>query len=63
VAAAGFPQIRPGGYTEPALVTSGDDLPMVRELITAEKTNYSAEDVINYLLTPVQKSSLAAVSG
>jgi nitronate monooxygenase len=62
VAAAGFPQIRPGGYTEPALVTSGDDLPMVRELITAEKMNYSAADVINYLLTPVQKSSLAVVS-
>lgn len=50
-ASAGFPQIRHGGYIEPPLVTSGDDLLTIRELITPVEMNYSAEDVINYLLS------------
>ncbi len=50
VAAAGFPQLRPNGYLEKPLVTSGDDLATIRELITTEKMQYSAEDVIHYLM-------------
>ncbi len=50
IAAAGFPQLRTGGYTEPPLVTSGDDLPTIRELITHDKKHYSARDVINFLI-------------
>lgn len=50
VATAGFPQIRANGYSEPPLVTSGDDLPTIRGLITPDKMNYSAADVVNYLL-------------
>ncbi|MEO8513149.1 MAG: nitronate monooxygenase [Ignavibacteria bacterium] len=48
---AGFPQTRNSGYIEPPLVTSGDDLLTIRELIAVDKMNYSAEDVINYLLS------------
>lgn len=51
IATAGFPQHRPDGYIEPPLITSGDDLPMIREFITPDKMNYSARDVVNYLLS------------
>jgi nitronate monooxygenase len=51
VSAAGFPQIRKNGYTEPPLVTSGDDLFTVMKLISPEKINYSAKDVVNYLMS------------
>jgi nitronate monooxygenase len=57
VAAAGFPQRRAGGYTEPALVTSGDDLPAIRELISSGKMSYSAADVINFLLCPNHRTA------
>lgn len=51
IAAAGFPQIRQGGYIEPPLVTSGDELPTILELINPDKMNYSAGEVVNYLLS------------
>lgn len=47
---AGFPQIRPGNFAEPQLVTSGDDIETITRLIEPGKINYSAVDVINYLL-------------
>jgi nitronate monooxygenase len=50
VATAGFPQLRPNGYVEPPLVTSGDDLGTIRVLITPDKIHYSAEEVVNYLM-------------
>jgi len=33
LAACGFPQVRPGGYIEPAVVTLGEDLTSARELL------------------------------
>lgn len=48
---AGFPQIRPGNFAEPQLVTSGDDIETITRLIEPGKINYSAVDVINYLLS------------
>ncbi|MBZ0202798.1 MAG: nitronate monooxygenase [Ignavibacteria bacterium] len=53
IAAAGYPQSRTDGYIEPPLVTSGVDLPTIRELISTDKMHYSARDVINFLLSPV----------
>ncbi|MCC7159139.1 MAG: nitronate monooxygenase, partial [Ignavibacteria bacterium] len=52
IAAAGYPQSRADGYIEPPLVTSGGDLPTIRELIKPDKMHYSARDVINFLLSP-----------
>ena len=49
-ATAGFAQIRPGNFTEPQLVTSGDDLETITRLIKPGKNSYSAVDVIDYLL-------------
>jgi nitronate monooxygenase len=49
-ATAGFPQIRPGNFVEPQLVTSGDDIETITRLIKPGTINYSAVDVINYLL-------------
>lgn len=53
LATAGFAQHRPGGYAEPALVTTGVDFTAVRDLIahvpTGERT-YAAQDVVTYLL-------------
>jgi len=49
-ATAGFPQLRPGNYTEPELVTSGDDLETITRLIKPGTMSYSAIDVIDYLL-------------
>lgn len=57
VATAGFPQHREDGYVEQPLVTSGDDLVAVSQLLKMGKTSYSAEDVITYLLAPSLKPS------
>jgi len=59
LATAGYPQRRKNGYVEAPLVTAGDDLVNVRQLIRAGKTRYSAEDVINYLLGSLLNSSPA----
>jgi nitronate monooxygenase len=50
VATAGYGQHRKDGAVEHPLVTSGDDLVMVGQFMPAGKTNYSAEDVLRYLL-------------
>jgi NAD(P)H-dependent flavin oxidoreductase YrpB (nitropropane dioxygenase family) len=49
-ASAGFPQIRGDGYVEKAMITSGDDLVNLKPLLMSGTTNYSARDVIQYLL-------------
>lgn len=49
-AAAGFPQTRRDGYTEPSLVTSGDELVGIGQFVPAGQTDYSAADVIATLL-------------
>ena len=45
VATAGFGQRR-HGYQEPVMVTSGDDLPNIRQFLKDSATRYSAADVI-----------------
>ena len=50
VATAGFAQLRNDNYTEPQLVTSGDDLWTILELISPGKMTYSAGEVVNYLM-------------
>ena len=53
-AAAGFPQTRRSGYIEPSIVTSGDDLPNIKQFIPEGQTHYSAVDVIKTLLKSVK---------
>ena len=50
VATIGLGQARKGGMTEPALVTSGDALGSVREVLK-DADDYSATDVIAYLMS------------
>ncbi len=52
LAAIGLAQVQPGGYVEPELITSGDDLSGVKRLLDAcnGAETYSAEDVLRYLL-------------
>lgn len=47
----GHAQVRKDGTNEPALVTIGDDLNMVRRLIHPDRMGYSAADVIESLLS------------
>jgi nitronate monooxygenase len=50
IATAGFPQKRKNGYIELPIITTGDDLSMVKDIIKPGETEYTAEDVVNYLL-------------
>ncbi len=52
LATAGLPQQRPGGYTEPAIVTAGNDFTGVRHLLSTMdgSTTYTARDAVAYLL-------------
>jgi NAD(P)H-dependent flavin oxidoreductase YrpB (nitropropane dioxygenase family) len=52
VATVGYPQRRPGGYTEPPLITLGQDLSFLPHL-TRTGPDYGAADVVEYLLGPV----------
>ena len=47
----GLPQRRAGGYIEQPLLTAGDDLAAVTELLAEGQESYSAADVIQYLLS------------
>ncbi|MBZ0309612.1 MAG: nitronate monooxygenase, partial [Anaerolineae bacterium] len=49
-ATAGFANQRRNGYIEPALVTSGDDLLNLKQFFKEGQTNYSARDVIEYIM-------------
>ncbi len=46
----GLGQVRAGGWVEPPLVTSGEDLKSI-SVFLAGRTRYSAADVIDYLLS------------
>lgn len=46
VATAGFGQRRSSGAVEPQMVTSGDDLPNIRQFLKDGATRYSAADVV-----------------
>lgn len=50
VANIGHSQVRPSGYLEPGLVTSGDDLVGITRFLPRQGTNYSAADVLAWLL-------------
>jgi len=52
LATAGLAQQRPGGYAEPAIVTTGTDYTAVRDLIAhlpSGQRTYTAHDVVTYL--------------
>jgi len=56
MAAAGLAQVRPGGAVEPALVTSGEDFSLVRDLASAAPEGaggYRAADVVARLAAAV----------
>lgn len=54
VATIGLAQRRAGGtIEEPVLLTAGDDLPMVGEFLRPGETSYSADDVLDRLLSAV----------
>ena len=46
----GLPQHRPNGYVEKPLFTAGDDLPAVVRFLGQERDNYTAAEVVQYLL-------------
>jgi nitronate monooxygenase len=50
VANIGLPQTHKGGYVEKPLVTAGDSLPELRRYVSHEHHEYSAVDVIKYIL-------------
>jgi nitronate monooxygenase len=47
----GLAQVRSDGAVEPALITVGDDLNTIAQFLTPGSTSYSAEDVIENLLS------------
>ncbi len=49
-AAAGVPQIRPGGYKEPPIVTLGDEAIHIARFCKNGASHYTAEDVIKTIL-------------
>jgi nitronate monooxygenase len=49
-AAAGFPQVRPEGHLDPAIVTLGDDAVNIARFLKTGATHYSAADVIKTIL-------------
>ncbi len=52
----GLAQLREGGIEEPPLLTSGDDLKTMAGFL-AGRTQYSADDVVDYLLQGAVRSS------
>jgi hypothetical protein len=50
VASVGLGQRRADGYLEPALLTLGQDLDFLPELVSRAGTDYRAADVVDYLL-------------
>ena len=53
----GFPQSRNGARTEPAVITAGDDLPLIPLFLQPGKSSYSAADVVATLLQGVESLS------
>jgi nitronate monooxygenase len=56
----GYAQVRNGKRVEQALVTAGDDLPTVSQFLKPGRTEYSAADVVNRLLSGLAPSQTAA---
>jgi nitronate monooxygenase len=57
LATAGHPQVRNGKYVEAPIVTSGDDLPSVKQFLNGNGTSYTAADVIRKLLEGTTKAT------
>ena len=49
LATAGHPQVQKDGTVEPPIVTSGDDLARLANLLPPGRDDYGADDVIRYL--------------
>lgn len=49
-AAAGYPQLKKNGKLEPSIVTSGDDLPNIKQFLREGQTNYNVDDVLRVLM-------------
>ncbi len=47
----GFGEVRRSGDTEPALITSGDDVAQIQKFLKPGRDRYSADDVLDRLLT------------
>jgi NAD(P)H-dependent flavin oxidoreductase YrpB (nitropropane dioxygenase family) len=63
LATAGLPQQRPGGYTEPPIVTCGTDFTGVRHLLARSRSgSYTARDAIEYLLGHEPRSGVGNVA-
>jgi nitronate monooxygenase len=52
---AGIPQVRKGGFVEPAIITSGDDLPNIVQFIPTGQASYSANNVMETILAGVKQ--------
>ncbi len=50
-ATAGYPQRQKNGYVEQVTLTSGDDLPNITQFLKPGQVGYSAQDVIEHLLS------------
>jgi hypothetical protein len=59
-ATVGLGQVRDAGVTENPLITSGDDLMMIHRFLGAGRTEYSAGDVIDFLLSGVRRFTAAS---
>ena len=59
VSTAGFPQVRAGKYTEPGIVTMGDDAASVERFVEKGASDYSAADALETLTAnvPITTSS------
>jgi hypothetical protein len=51
---AGMAQSQENGYVEASLVTSGDDVAVLKRLNTGLEMNHTAKDVMQFLLTGLQ---------
>ena len=52
IATIGLPQVRDDGRVEPPLVTSGDEIAGIARFLRPGTNSYSAQDVLDALLTP-----------
>ncbi len=55
LADVGLGQVRPDGYEEQHLVTSGDELLSIARYVKGKKYSYKASDVVDYLLASVKE--------
>lgn len=62
MADVGLAQVREEGRVEPALVTSGDDLPLIREFL-GPREEYRAAEVVRHLLDGVAAAEVGGAAG